>query len=102
MTQALWQASKERIEQSNLMGFMRAVERDFKVNIADYRALYQWSIENPQEFWQAIWRFGGVRGTLGAVALRDGYKMPGAQWFPEARLNFAENLLRTRDDADAI
>jgi acetoacetyl-CoA synthetase len=103
MSDLLWQPSNERIEQSNLAGFMRALERDCNVKIADYRALYQWSIENPQDFWQAVWRFGGVKASNpGERVLVDGDKMPGAQWFPEARLNFAENLLRRRDDSDAL
>src|SRR5215207_8371957 len=60
----------------------------------DYSALYDWSIERPAELWAAVWEFCGVRAvTPYEVALRDGSRMPGAQWFPGARLRFAANLL---------
>ncbi|HSF47915.1 MAG TPA: acetyl-coenzyme A synthetase N-terminal domain-containing protein, partial [Burkholderiales bacterium] len=104
MSNPLWLPSKERIEQSNLTAFMRAVERAHGIKLADYAALYQWSIDRPEDFWQAIWRFGQVRGTPGRVVLQNGDRMPGAVWFPDARLNFAENLLRAPagDESDAI
>jgi acetoacetyl-CoA synthetase len=82
---------------------MREVEARQGTPLPDYTALYRWSIEQPGPFWSALWSFCGVVGegpgpTLGAGAGR----MPGAEWFPEARLNFAENLLRRRDEAPAI
>ena len=64
--------------------------------------MHRWSIEQPEEFWSAVWDFCEVIGEKGSVVLRDGDRMPGAQWFPEARLNFAENLLTRRDDSEAI
>jgi acetoacetyl-CoA synthetase len=69
---------------------------------ADYAALHRWSVEHGAEFWSLLWDFCGVRGDKGARALVDGERMPGAQWFPDARLNFAQNLLREPDDSDAI
>ena len=69
---------------------------------AEYSEVHRWSIEKPEEFWSAVWDFCEVVGDKGNVVLRDGDRMPGAQWFPEARLNFAENLLRRRDDNEAI
>ena len=69
---------------------------------AEYSEAHRWSIEKPEEFWSAVWDFCEVVGDKGNVVLRDGDRMPGAQWFPEARLNFAENLLRRRDDSEAI
>jgi acetoacetyl-CoA synthetase len=73
------------------------------VSIPDYGALYQWSIDEPQKFWKSVWDFGGIIAQRrGRVVLRNGDKMPGAQWFPEARLNFAQNLLRRHDDSAAI
>ena len=69
---------------------------------AEYSEVHRWSIEKPEEFWSAVWDFCEVVGDKGNVVLRDGDRMPGAQWFPEARLNFAENLLRRRDDSEAI
>ena len=69
---------------------------------ADYAALHRWSIEHRAEFWSLLWDFCGVRGEKGGRALVDGERMPGAKWFPDAKLNFAENLLREPDDSDAI
>jgi acetoacetyl-CoA synthetase len=68
----------------------------------DYAELHRWSIEHSADFWALLWQFAEVRGTQGKLRLIDGDRMPGAQWFPDARLNFAENLLRERDDALAI
>ncbi len=67
-----------------------------------YAELHAWSIEHAEDFWNLVWEFGEVRGERRGPTLVDGQRMPGAQWFPQARLNYAENLLRRRDDADAI
>ncbi|MGE5823265.1 MAG: acetoacetate--CoA ligase [Bacteroidota bacterium] len=69
---------------------------------ADYAALHRWSVEKSEDFWSLVWDFCGVQGAKGARRLVDGDRMPGAQWFPDARLNFAQNLLRAPDDSDAI
>src|SRR5579884_1892254 len=71
-------------------------------NIDSYPALHRWSIENPSAFWRSVWEFAGCIGDPGETTVVDYDKMPGGRWFPEARLNFAENLLRIRDDSDAI
>ena len=70
---------------------------------AEYSQLHRWSIDRPQQFWEAIWRFCGVVASQPwDVAVVDFDRMPGARWFPGARLNFAENLLRYRDQRPAI
>jgi len=104
MERPLWQPSAERIAATNLVRFIAAVEREWGYRGgADYRALHRWSIENPDKFWRSIWSFCGVIAeTQGGRILVDRDKMPGAQYFPDAKLNFAENLLRRRDDGDAI
>jgi acetoacetyl-CoA synthetase len=60
----------------------------------DYAELHRWSVEKSEDFWDLMWRFGEVRGAPGTRRLLNPERMPGAQWFPDARLNFAENLLR--------
>ncbi|MGN2393736.1 acetyl-coenzyme A synthetase N-terminal domain-containing protein, partial [Pelomicrobium sp. G1] len=66
-------------------------------------ALYRWSIEKPERFWVSVWEYCGVIAeTRGERVLVDGDKMPGARFFPDARLNFAENCLRRRDETPAI
>ena len=99
MSKPLWQPSATRIEQANLTTFMRTLD----AQPTDYAALYGWSVHEPEAFWRALWAFTGVIAEQqGTVTLQNGDKMPGARWFPEARLNFAENLLRRRDETQAI
>jgi acetoacetyl-CoA synthetase len=99
----LWQPSRARIERSQLTAFMREVEAREGIALPDYAALYRWSIESPAAFWGSMWRFARVIGDGPGPALAPGdTRMPGAEWFPDARLNFAENLLRRRDATPAI
>jgi acetoacetyl-CoA synthetase len=72
---------------------MQAVASRFEVPITDYSSLYEFSISRPEDFWQLMWEFGGVRGTMGARIVENLDRMPGAVFFPDATLNFAENLL---------
>jgi len=92
----LWTPSAERIARTRLAAFMRLAGR------ADYAALHRWSIDEREAFWNLVWDFCAVRGEKGAQTLVHGERMPGAVWFPEGRLNFADNLLRARDDGDAL
>ncbi len=100
--QPLWQPSAERIASANITAFTALARTRSGRALEDYAALHAWSIEAPEDFWCAVWDFGGVVGERGARVLVDGHRMPGAQWFPDARLNFAQNLLRSRDDHDAL
>ncbi len=103
MTGPMWQPSPERIQATNLTRFMTGLaERSGRV-FDDYHDLYAWSVEDLEGFWEAVWDFCGVihEGAREPV-LVDGDKMPGARFYPEVRLNFAENLLRRRDGHDAI
>ena len=68
----------------------------------DYQDFWRWSVDHSAEFWGAVWDFGGLIGDKGADILADPDKMPGARFFPQARINYAENLLRRRDGAPAI
>jgi len=98
----IWTPSLFRIADANLTRFMTFVE-DRGVPIADYDALYDWSIAEPAAFWAAFFDYAGIAADRphGAV-LEDGDRMPGARWFPGTRLNFAENLLRGPDTEPAI
>ncbi len=99
----LWKPSKARIAAANLSAFMRSATRRWNVEFADYDALHRWSVTHPEQFWTAVWDFAGVvADARGGRVLADAGKMPGAKWFPDARLNFAENLLRSHDSADAL
>ncbi|MCE1185707.1 MAG: acetoacetate--CoA ligase [Rhodocyclales bacterium] len=98
----LWTPSPERIAAAGITAFARQAEARWGRALPDYPALHAWSVAFPEEFWVSVWEFGEVRGERGSAVLENGGAMPGARWFPEARLNFAENLLRSRDDTDAL
>lgn len=103
MNQPLWQPSAAAIAASNMTAFMRAVEREYNICVPHYAALYDWSIREPEQFWRAVWRFCAVIAERrGDTVLEHRDRMPGARWFPQARLNFAENLLRRDDNQCAI
>jgi len=82
--------------------FAREAERRTGLALPDYDRLHRWSVEDPGAFWGLMWDFAGVIGDKGATRLADPDRMPGARFFPEARLNYAENLLRRDDDGEAI
>ncbi len=101
----LWQPSPERIAEARITAFARRVAAETGVPLDDYGALWRWSVAEKEAFWRAVWDFAGVIGTRGERTLVDGDRMPGARWFPDARLNFAENLLARRpadDPGDAL
>jgi len=100
--QAMWQPDMEAAARSNLARFMTEVSRRDALELRDYWDLDRWAVENPERFWEALWLFAGVVGERGAAVLDDAERMPGAKWFPQARLNFAENLLRQRSDETAL
>ena len=101
MVEPLWTLTAAQIEKTRVAEFMRRqVARG--VAAATYNDLYRWSISDREAFWEAVWDFCGVVGERGTRTLVDGERMPGAHWFPEAQLNFAENLLRRCDDEPAI
>jgi len=103
MTEPLWQPSDERVAKANLTAFMRFLSEDMKEAPESFPELQSWSVEQPEDFWAAFWRFAGIEASRPwKKVLTHGDRMPGAKWFEGARLNFAENLLRHRDDHPAI
>ncbi len=102
MPRPIWEPSKERSNGANLNRFIRFVQT-IDAQVTDYPALYEFSIRYPHKFWPAVWEFCGIRasGDFSEVLI-DADKMPGAKWFPGVRLNFAQNLLRHKDDRTAI
>ena len=98
----MWQPSQDRIDASNLKAFMQAATDRWGTNFSDYAALHAWSVNEPEKFWTGLWDFCAVIGEPGGRVVVDGDRMPGARFFPDGRVNFAENLLRRRDDTPAI
>jgi len=103
MSDILWQPSPERIHTTRMDQFRRFINQCYSVQLHDYPALHQWSIDQRADFWQAIVVFFDVqfRSAPTAVLIED-TRMPSAQWFPGATLNFAEHLLRRRDAHPAV
>ena len=102
MSDILWQPTTEQIDQSQMMAFMKMAHDKCGVTLTSYDDLYQWSVSDPHEFWRTCWQFTGVIGEMGHRILTEEDQMPGATFFPDATLNYAENLLRRRDNAIAI
>jgi len=99
----LWQPSERAIEEAQITQFARQIVRKRRLELNSYPEFYRWTVDNPEEFWSDVWDFCGVIASRrGSSVLVDGDKMPGAHWFPEARLNFAENLMRRGDRGDAF
>lgn len=98
----LWTPSQASIDAANMSAFIAQVNRRYDLSITDYDALYQWSIDDKENFWSEIWDFCGIVGERGERILIDGDEIEKAQWFPDASLNFAENLLRKRNSEIAI
>src|SRR5260370_13643667 len=99
----LWTPSPERMEEANLTRFARQAIRDWKLGLNDYAAFYRWTVEHPAQFWDSLWKLASVRASAkGSRVLVNGERLPGARWYPQARLNFAENLLRQRDASTAM
>jgi len=102
METPLWTPSKSRIAASQLAAFMFETNRRHRLALKSYRDLHAWSVAYPELFWDLVWDFCGVIGDKGARRLVDADQMPGARFFPDARLNFAENLLRRTDAGEAM
>jgi acetoacetyl-CoA synthetase len=99
----IWRPSAARIADANLTKFAASLKSRQGPRLGAYAELYDWSISHPEDFWIELARFAGIRADWGAgPVLEHRERMPGARFFPNARLNFAENLLRERDDHPAI
>ena len=79
----LWQPNPNTVGDTRMAMFMQAT------GYGRYADLWQWSIDQPEAFWSKLWDFCGAVGDKGQTVLGDGDKMPGARWFPDARLNYA-------------
>jgi len=103
MNSILWRPSAAELQDSQIVHFMHYCNQRYQQALQDYSQLHAWSINCPADFWQAVWDFTQVQAdTLATRVIKDEDQMPGAQWFVGARLNFAQNVLRYRDDKLAI
>ena len=99
----MWKPSVEQIERSQMFEFKEFINTRHGLNLDSYTDLHDWSVDNIHEFWAFAWEFFDIIHTQPYTQVVDDVsKMPGAKWFTGARLNFAENLLRRRDDKTAL
>lgn len=99
----LWTPSAERAKASHLEQFRQRVNQNHKLALKDFSQLHDWSVRCRELFWTELWDYADIQAAhRGDIVLDNGGVMPGARWFPEARLNYAENLLRRRDDSPAL
>jgi acetoacetyl-CoA synthetase len=98
----LWTPSDERIANSNIFRFMKNLKNNSEFNGTTFQDLWKWSVANPCDFWTAVWDFGDITGEKGDKISNDAKKFWEHRYFPDATLNFTENLLKRKDDAPAI
>jgi len=98
----LWSPSKASVDAANMTAFIKHVNLRHGLSISDYDSLYSWSVDRKEDFWSDVWDFCDIVGNKGERILLNGSDIEKAQWFPDATLNFAENLLRRRDNEIAI
>jgi len=99
----LWQPSEQKIANSQISHFREGINQRYKLNLADYNALYDWSVSNSVSFWESMWDFAQIISSQNFTqTCNDISKMPYAKWFSGSRLNFAENLLKYRNENIAI
>jgi acetoacetyl-CoA synthetase len=95
----LWTPTSERMNKANITRFIAFVNQNFGKTFQSYNDLYRWSVENIPDFWSAMWKFAEIKASKKYSSVIENLnQFPGAKWFPGAELNFAENLLRYRDD----
>ena len=99
----MWTPSQDQLDLAQMTQFRVEINARYGLNLNAYEDLYQWSLDHAAEFWSEVWNFGGVIASSTATTVVDDLaKMPGAKWFQGSRLNYAENLLRYRDERMAI
>ncbi|MFZ2050013.1 MAG: acetoacetate--CoA ligase [Solirubrobacteraceae bacterium] len=96
----LWTPSQQRIQRANLTSYMRWLGEQRDLDLADYDALWRWSVDELDAFWASIWDYFDVRASQPYERVLGSREMPGAQWFPGARLNYAENVFAGKADGD--
>ena len=103
MNRLLWSPSTNEIKKTQAWGYMHEVNQEFKVKLTNFHELYQWSCEFPESFWSLFWRYSSIIAERNTTeVLKNGDDFFDSQWFPEAKLNFAKNLLINQSNSPAI
>ena len=99
----LWTPRPEWAAQTNIVAYMQWLEREHGLHFDDYHSLWRWSVEQLDDFWASLWEYFDIQASAPYRAVLGKREMPGAQWFPGARLNYAQHVLRrARNDAPAL
>ena len=98
----LWQPNTDKINEANMTKFLSFVNHMYSCSHSNYYELYDWSVIKIEDFWEAIWKYSGIIHSSEYETVLNERKMPSAKWFSGTKLNFAENLLRYRDDKIAL
>ncbi len=102
MAELLWKPTKAYRENTNIYAFMQMVNKQEGTDFQDYKALYAWSVEEPEKFWDLLFKYLDILCyTPYEKTVDDIHKFPGAKWFPGCTLNYAENMLRHGDSEEA-
>ena len=103
MSKFLWEPSPERMKSTNMYRFMNIVNEKYGKDFKEYTPLWEWSVDNLEDFWETTWDFIDIKASKSYdKAIDDPNKMPGAKFFVNSKLNFAQNLLRFRNDNLAL
>ena len=103
MNKLLWSPTTNEIKNTQAWGFMQEVNQEFKAKLTNFHELYQWSCEFPESFWDLFWRYTSIIAERNPTeVLKNGDDFLDSKWFPDARLNFAKNLLSDSSDNPAI
>jgi len=103
MNNQLWEINKEKLQKTNLYLYSKFIEKNFKINFeCNFNKIWKWSIDNPEFFWQSIWNFTKVRGSLGKGEIKNSNTFYKTKFFPDAKINYAENLLQKDNETPAI
>ena len=99
----LWKISKEKQKKSNLALYSDFIKKKYKINTGnDFNKIWKWSVDNPQIFWKSIWNFTKVKGDLGDTLLKESNIFYKNRFFPNSRLNYAQNLLKKNNEKKSI
>ena len=103
MKSYIWKLSNEKLKNTNLYFYKNFIREKYKIDVGtDFNKIWNWSIKNPEDFWKSIWEFTQIKGDQGKVVLKKSDVFYKNRFFPEAKLNYAENLLKKNDDTPAI
>ena len=103
MKDHFWKINKEKLNKTNIALYSNFIQNNYKINLHnDYNLLWKWSVDHNEIFWKSIWDFTKVKGNLGKVFLKKSEVFFKNKFFPDSKLNYAENILSKNNDDLAI